>query len=66
MVKELAAEVAAAKLDRKALAALSAGLQQFQEDALGVNVCEDSPTPPICLSLDVNTARLRFCVQRRR
>lgn len=38
VVGELAVEVAAAKLDRKGLAALSAGLQQFQENALGVNV----------------------------
>lgn len=38
VVDSLASEVPAARLDRKALAALSAGLQQFQEDALGVKV----------------------------
>lgn len=38
VVDSLASEVPVARLDRKGLAALSAGLQQFQEDALGVKV----------------------------
>ena len=38
VVRVLAEEVPNARLDRKALAALSAQLQQFQEDALGIKV----------------------------
>jgi hypothetical protein len=38
VVRALEAAVPAARLDSKGLAALSAQLQQFQEDALGVKV----------------------------
>lgn len=43
VVRALEAAVPAARLDRKALAALSGQLQQFQEDALGVKVSRQAP-----------------------
>lgn len=51
VVGELAVEVAAAKMDRKALATLSAGLQQFQENALGINAYPPKAFPKLPATL---------------